>query len=59
MAAVTGFTYNSGTVIDAGMKFDTDVRRVVPGTILREQKNLSYISAALLENGGRYKVFCL
>jgi hypothetical protein len=38
------FAYNSGTVIDTGMKFDTDVRRVVPETNLQELTDPSYIS---------------
>jgi hypothetical protein len=59
MATVTVFfAYNSGTVIQTGMKCDTDVPRVVPATILQERTHLSYIMAAILENGGHYFLFC-
>jgi hypothetical protein len=35
-------------------KFDSDVGRLVPENILQERMNLSYITTAMLENGGRY-----
>jgi hypothetical protein len=50
-AIIFFFAHNSGTVRHTGMKFDTYV--------LEERTNLSYITAAILENGGRDQVFCL
>jgi hypothetical protein len=47
------FANNSATTIHKGMKFDTYVPWGVPGILLQELTNSIYITAAILENGGR------
>jgi hypothetical protein len=54
-----GFAYNSLTTTDRGMKFDAGVPWGVARIILLELTNPIYITAAILQNGGRFEVFSL